>query len=371
MPPGDESPSLSRRPLDPRRVAAIVPCHRLAPDRHLIEGIRAQVGEVLVVDDGCPGPEAAAVDALVAEAGVRLLRLPATTGKGYAVAAGIRRLMGQDPPPKAVMVLDADGQHPPAAIPAFLASAAEAELVIGDRLADPRGMPWPRRLANRLASRLLSMATGMPVRDSQCGMRLLRGRALVEVEVPGGRYQSETVHLKRCLRAGVRVAWVPIPALYAGQRSSFRPLRDGASVLVAALVPVDGLSAAGRPSSASRRPPVSGRIGRHGGEHEGSQRRQGRRRRWARLKSSLPVGSGARSPRLPRPPLRRRGDRQPGERTGRPSGPPPAGGVAPAPSGAALRPRPPGAVRPPVAAGAARGLPPSVTRPGELRRRKR
>lgn len=180
-----------------------------------------------------PAERAADLARLAADAGVGLLRLPANFGKGHAIAAGRRHLLSRTPPPQAVVVLDADGQHPPAAIPALLAAAAEAELVIGNRLGD-LGMPRLRRFTNRLTSRLLALVTGHPVPDSQCGLRLLHGRALWRVDFPGGRYEAETLHLKRCLRSGVPVAWVPIPALY-GQPSSFRGVRDGARVLGALL----------------------------------------------------------------------------------------------------------------------------------------
>jgi dolichol-phosphate mannosyltransferase len=133
-----------------------------------------------------------------------------------------------------VIILDADGQHPPGEIPALLGPAAEAELVIGDRLGDP-AMPRTRKLPNRVASGLLAAMTGRPVPDSQCGMRLLRGRALYEIEFPGGRFEAEMRYLKRCLVAGIRVAWVPIPAVYENHPSSFRPLRDSLLVLRALL----------------------------------------------------------------------------------------------------------------------------------------
>jgi glycosyltransferase involved in cell wall biosynthesis len=198
--------------------------------------VRAQVGDVLLVDDGMPAGGAADLARLAAESGVGLLRLPANFGKGHAIAAGRQHLLSKMPPPQAVLVLDGDGQHPPAAIPALLAAATEAELVIGDRLRD-LAMPRLRRFMNRLVSRLLAVVTGHPVPDSQCGMRLMRGRALAAVDFPIGRYESETSHLKRCLRSGVSVAWVPIPALYAGEPSSFRILRDGTRVLGALIRP--------------------------------------------------------------------------------------------------------------------------------------
>jgi glycosyltransferase involved in cell wall biosynthesis len=196
--------------------------------------VRAHVGDVLLVDDGMPAEGAAELARLAADAGVGLLRLPANFGKGHAIAAGRRHLLSRTPPPQALLILDADGQHPPAAIPTLVAAAVEAELVVGDRLGD-LAMPPLRRLMNRVASRLLAVVTGHPIPDSQCGMRLMRGRALATVDFPGGRYEAETSHLKRCLRAGVRVAWVPIPALYAGEPSSFRGVRDGSRVLAAVL----------------------------------------------------------------------------------------------------------------------------------------
>lgn len=196
--------------------------------------MQKQVSDVLLVDDGMPAEGAAGLARLAADTGVGLLRLPANSGKGHAIAAGRRHLLSRTPPPHAVLVLDADGQHPPDAIPALLAAAVEAELVIGDRLGD-LAMPPVRRFTNRLASRVLAMVTGHPVPDSQCGMRLMRGRALADVDFPGGRYESETSHLKRCLRSGIQVAWVPIPALYAGEPSSFRTVRDGTRVLGALL----------------------------------------------------------------------------------------------------------------------------------------
>jgi hypothetical protein len=129
-----------------------------------------------------------------------------------------------------VLVIDGDGQHPPAAIPRFLAAAATADLVVGDRFGDLRRIPVVRRGANLAASLGMTLALRRRVRDTQCGMRLLHGRALTEVPPREGGFEAETAHLKACLRAGVRVAWVPIPAIYEGQPSAFRPLRDGARI---------------------------------------------------------------------------------------------------------------------------------------------
>lgn len=207
------------------RLRAVVPCHLRAPSPRLLEAIAAHVDGVLVVDDGLDAREAARLR------GVDALRLGGNHGKGTAVARGAARAVAEGA--GAVLVVDGDGQHPPAAIPAFVAAARAAELVIGDRFGDLGSMPLSRRAANVAASAAMAAATRRRVRDTQCGMRLVRGRALFDVPPPEGGFEAESVHLKRCLRSGVPVAWVPIPAIYDGEPSAFRPLRDGARVALA------------------------------------------------------------------------------------------------------------------------------------------
>lgn len=213
-------------------VAAIVPCHIAPPKEALLSGVRARVGRVLLVDDGMPRDAAGRLRALAHRCDAAVLHLPRNRGKGAAVAAGIAHL-ARASDPEAVLVVDSDGQHPPDAAPRFLAAAANADLVIGDRFGDLMRMPVDRRLANIGASLIVSASARRWVRDSQCGMRLLRGRALHEVVFPVGGYESETRHLVACLRAGVEVSWVPIPAVYEGEPSSFRAVRDSMRVLVA------------------------------------------------------------------------------------------------------------------------------------------
>jgi glycosyltransferase involved in cell wall biosynthesis len=208
-------------------VRAVVPCHARAPSRDLLDAIAAHVDAVMVVDDGLAPAEAAKLS------GVHVLRLGGNHGKGTAVARAAARTVrdGFD----AVLVIDGDGQHPPAAIPAFLETARTAELVIGDRFGDLRGIPPARRAANVASSAAMAMKARRSVRDTQCGMRLLHGRALHEIRPPEGGFEAETRHLKRCLRAGVAVAWVPIRAIYEGEPSAFRPLRDSARIAKALL----------------------------------------------------------------------------------------------------------------------------------------
>jgi glycosyltransferase involved in cell wall biosynthesis len=224
--------------LVPRHVWAVMPSYDDVPERSLIEELLDQVAGLTIVDDGSNPRVARELQRIAAASGVELVRHRKRRGKGAALRTGIAAALERLPKPDAVVLIDADGQHPPAAVRAFVAAGSTAELVVGDRFADLAAMPWQRRFANRVSQRLLELATGRPVRDTQSGMRLLRGRAL-DLPLAGDGYEAESRQLKAALVAGLDVVWVPIPAIYGGERSSFRPIRDSVRVLSALLRPVE------------------------------------------------------------------------------------------------------------------------------------
>src|SRR5882724_5227828 len=80
--------------------------------------------EILVVDDGSideTGAQAAA-------AGARVIRHPYNKGNGAAVKTGIRHATGAF-----VLIMDADGQHPPADAARLVSHLGAYDLVIGAR----------------------------------------------------------------------------------------------------------------------------------------------------------------------------------------------------------------------------------------------
>jgi glycosyltransferase involved in cell wall biosynthesis len=211
------------------RLVAVVPSHDDAPPEDLLEQVVRRVDQLVLVDDGSSAAVASVLASAAAATGSELVRLPRRCGKGSAIRAGIDHALRTCSRLDAVMVIDADGQHSPDAIPLFINAAARADLVIGDRFADLSAMPPARRVANRVTQGMFVFATGHPVRDTQNGMRLLRRNTLASF--PSGGYEAETTHLRRVLSAGLPVAWVPVPTIYSGERSSFRPVRDSIRVL--------------------------------------------------------------------------------------------------------------------------------------------
>jgi dolichol-phosphate mannosyltransferase len=242
--PGHAAPA--RRALRPRpaSVAAVIPV--FASDR-AVEVARAtlsHVDEIVLVDDGAPAAISRSLDALADDDRVRIIRLASNGGKGSAVLAGAALLLAESAPPEAIVVLDSDGQHQPARIPAFVEASRHADVVIGNRR-ERRSMPLARRIGNRAASLALFVATRAWVPDTQNGMRLFRSDVLREVPIADGGYDAESRHLRDLVKSGRELESVEIPTVYDGEPSHYRPVVDTARVARALLVPAGEAAHAG------------------------------------------------------------------------------------------------------------------------------
>ena len=223
------------------RILALIPAHNEAPRiAAVIEGAARHL-PVLVVDDGSSDDTAAVAEA----AGARVLRQTPNRGKGEALKAGFRTAIADS---EAALTLDADGQHDPAEIPAFVeawvrtagsrkgeggGTEERVELVIGAR--DFRVMPPSRRLANTLGKRVLGWATGREIRDNQSGYRLI-GRRLMEAMLASREagFGFEVEMIVECGRRGWAIEWVPIRTIYAGESSHINPFAHVARFLTLA-----------------------------------------------------------------------------------------------------------------------------------------
>jgi glycosyltransferase involved in cell wall biosynthesis len=143
-------------------------------------------------------------------------------GKGFALLAGFEALAGYD----GVITLDADGQHPPECVPAFVrAFDSGADLVLGRRKRNA-DMPFTRRFANAFSSGWATALAGQPFTDSQCGFRLYGRRLLALTPITPGRYEVETEIPVRASRLGFRSVEVEVPTVYGEEKSQIRAFRD-------------------------------------------------------------------------------------------------------------------------------------------------
>lgn len=201
----------------------VIPAYRAASSiRSLVESVHALGLPVFVVDD-------ASNDRTAEEArrgGARVLVRATNGGKGTALRQGLAR--SREDGFSWVVTLDADGQHLPSEIPRFLEEArrGEADLLLGNRMGNPRGMPLDRWLTNRFMSWVISRITGQQVPDSQCGFRMLGPRVLESVRLTSRHFEIESELVVRSAWAGLRVVSIPVSSVYRRQISFIRPIQD-------------------------------------------------------------------------------------------------------------------------------------------------
>ena len=174
--------------------------------------------DVLVVDDGSPDGTADVAEGLASElsVNVQVMRRDRKLGLGTAYRAGFR--WGMDHGHDALVQMDSDFQHDPAAVPALLAALdAGADMAIGSRYVTggsiPASWPWYRRELSRWGNRYASGLLRLGVRDATAGFRAHRASFLERldlesIDTDGYGFQVQLTH--RARQAGGSIVEVPI-----------------------------------------------------------------------------------------------------------------------------------------------------------------
>ena len=222
----------------------VVPVYNHAASlRNVVQASLAHAS-VLVVDDGSTDlpPPGVSVDPLreipletFAE-GHPLHGLPIfyarheeNRGKGKAILTGadIARRLGYSH----IVTVDADGQHYPGDIPAFLEAVAVEPLAIfvGKRDFSVPDVPGSSRFGRAFSNFWYKVQTGKKIGDSQSGFRVYPLFVLENLVLGESRYSFEIEVLVRAAWAGFAVRDVPIRVYYPPKServSHFHPVMD-------------------------------------------------------------------------------------------------------------------------------------------------
>ena len=206
-----------------RECLAVIPCYNEGRAvAAVVKSVKRHLNTVLVVDD-------ASIDATAQQAkiaGALVVSHPNRSGKGAALQTGWG--WARENGFRWAITLDGDGQHAAEDIPVFLACAERehADLVVGNRMDNPREMPWLRRVVNRWMSRKLSQAAGQRLADTQCGFRLMNLACWPQRSLQAGHYEIESEMLLAFAAAGLCIRFVPIQVIYRDERSKISPALD-------------------------------------------------------------------------------------------------------------------------------------------------
>ncbi len=111
---------------------------------------------------------------------------------------------------------DADGQHSAADIKKTLHAviSSQADIVIGSRLIDTKGMPWYKVFGNKGLNLITRMLLGVGSTDTQSGLRAYNRHALELLDFHENWYAFCSEMLWRAHQAGLSVSEVAIQAIY-------------------------------------------------------------------------------------------------------------------------------------------------------------
>jgi glycosyltransferase involved in cell wall biosynthesis len=194
----------------PRQVSVVIPAFNEAA--HVLDQVRAVQDvlrasgwehEVIVVDDGSTDGTA---EKAAQAPGVRVLRRRRNRGYGAALKLGIEAARYGW-----ILITDADGTYPTAAIPTLLAQAEGSDMVVGARIGTSVSIPFARRPAKAFLRWLASYLAGQRLPDINSGLRLMRADLVRRYEhlLPSGFSFTTTITLAAACNDHI-VEYVPI-----------------------------------------------------------------------------------------------------------------------------------------------------------------
>lgn len=188
----------------------------------VVRGALRYVPEVLVADDG--STDATAAEA--AAAGAEVVSIGKNRGKGHALTTLFQVAASRGY--RAVISMDADGQHDPCELPRFLEAHTRqpGSVIVGSRMHAREKIPRARYNSMHVARFFISLASNQFIEDTQCGYRVYPLAAIRRLELTQGRYVTESEILIKVGDLGGRVTTIPIGTIYGDHVSHFRPILD-------------------------------------------------------------------------------------------------------------------------------------------------
>jgi len=195
-----------------KRVAIVIPAFNEEQTiSEVICGLkRYGFGILIVVDDGSSDR----TGELASQEDVILLRHILNRGLGGALGTGITAALHLGA--EAIVTFDADGQHNPDDVARLLEPiiTGEADVVIGSRMLEPIGMPYPRRIANWTANIVTYLLFRGWTTDSQSGLRAFSSQAAARIQIMTSGMEVSSEIIAETVKNRLVRKEVPVQAIY-------------------------------------------------------------------------------------------------------------------------------------------------------------
>lgn len=179
-----------------------------------------EVDEVIVVDDGSTDRTAEEAE----KAGAFVVKHPYNVGNGASVKTGGFKAKGN-----ILVFMDADGQHPPEAIPEMLKFIGEYDMVVASRTSESDVSRF-RAFGNWLLKKVAEFLSEQEIPDLTSGFRAIKRERFEEfAHLFPRRYSYPTTLTLSMISSGYFVKFLPVREIKrreAGQ-SGISPFRDG------------------------------------------------------------------------------------------------------------------------------------------------
>ena len=229
--PAEPSWESAQRLLGGGLLTILMPAYNLAPTiaknvRHVRDFFHGRIPfEIVAVDDGsgdATGDELSKLEAEIPE--LRAVRLAKNAGKGGALHRGFEVAKGSF-----ILFIDADLDLSPGSVPNFfrIMEQRKADVVIGSKR-HPESVidyPWHRRLFSATYYFMVKAMFGLPIHDTQTGLKLFR-REVLEWVFPRMLVKQFAFDLEILAIAhekGFRVAEAPVSLDFRGVWGALRP----------------------------------------------------------------------------------------------------------------------------------------------------
>jgi hypothetical protein len=165
----------------------------------------------------------------------QILTHSSNLGKGAALKTAFNFILASGSKVDYAVTVDSDGQHQVKDILKLIACCehSNAQLVLGVRNLNFRETPLRSYLGNKISRIVFFLFTGVPLKDTQTGLRAYHHTILSEMlKIKSNRYEFEMNVILKCVHNRNHLEQVSIDTRYLDRNSSshFNPLVDSIKI---------------------------------------------------------------------------------------------------------------------------------------------